>query len=316
VIAVIALNPALDVTHHVHGADWAGVNRPASVRAVPGGKGVNVARTLHALGADVLLLSMVGGSTGEEVRLGLSAAGIPAMFTEIAATTRRTFAVVDTKRNDVGLFNEPGPPITAAEYARFLAIYRDALSRCDAIVLSGSLPPGLPAGTYGDLIRTAASTGVPSFLDTSGDALRRGVAARPALVKPNHGELAVAVGRVLPCAGPAHQAAIVEAAHELRARGPEVVVVSLGEAGLLAVTGEGSWLAAPEPVTGNPTGAGDAVVAGLAYGHVLGRSWPERLRHAAALGAAVAAAATAGEFSHPDYLRALDGVQVMDLERT
>jgi tagatose 6-phosphate kinase len=194
VILVVALNPALDVTHHIHGVDWAGVNRPASVRAAPGGKGVNVARTLHGLGADVLLLGMLGGGTGDEVRLGLGAAGVPAVVTEIAATTRRTFAVVDTKRNDVGLFNEPGPLITTAEYARFLATYRDALGSCEAVVLSGSLPAGLPAGTYAELIRTAAAAGVPSFLDTSGDALRNGAAARPALVKPNHSELAAAVG--------------------------------------------------------------------------------------------------------------------------
>ncbi len=314
-IAVIALNPALDVTHHVHGVDWAGVDRPARVRAVAGGKGVNVARTLHALSADVLLLGMVGGSTGEEVRLALDAAGVPAVLTQIAATTRRTFAVVDTERNDVGLFNEPGPLVTAAEYARFLAAFHETMSSCDAAVLSGSLPGGLPAGTYAELIRAAAVAGVPSFLDTSGDALRGGAAARPALVKPNHAELAAAVGRVVPWAGPADLPAVAEAAQELRACGPEAVVVSLGEAGLLAVTEEGSWLAAPEPVTGNPTGAGDAVVAGLAHGHVLGRSWPERLLHAAALGAAAAAAATAGEFSRADYFRALEGVQVTDLRQ-
>ena len=180
-------------------------------------------------------------------------------------------------------------------------------------MLSGSLPAGLAAGTYADLIGIATAGGVPSFLDTSGAALRGGVGARPALVKPNHGELADAVGRVLPWAGPADLTAIVEAANELRARGPEAVVVSLGEAGLLAVTAEGSWLAATEPVTGNPTGAGDAVVAGLAHGHVLGRSWPDRLGHAAALGSAAAAAATAGEFSHADYFRALEGVQVTGL---
>ena len=312
---VIALNPALDVTHHVHGVDWAGVNRPASVRAVAGGKGVNVARTLHTLGADVLLLAMVGGGTGDEVRLALGATGVPAVFTEIAATTRRTFAVVDTKRNDVGLFNEPGPQITAAEYARFLATYNDALHGCDAVVLSGSLPAGLRAGTYAELIRTAAAAGVPSFLDTSGDALRAGAAARPALVKPNREELAAAVGRIVPWAGPADLRAVVRAARELRAHGPEAVVVSLGEAGLVAVTAEGSWLAAAEPVTGNPTGAGDAVIAGLAHGHVVRRSWPERLAHAAALGSAAAAAMTAGEFSYPDYLRALEGVQVTDLEQ-
>ncbi len=312
-IAVIALNPALDITHHVPGVDWAGVNRPASVQDVPGGKGVNVARTLHALGADVLLLGLAGGGTGDEVRLALDAAGVPARFTEIAASTRRTFAVVDTERHDVGAFYEPGPPITAAEYARFLATFRDAVSGCDAVVLSGSLPAGLSAATYADLISAATAAGVPSFLDTSGDALRHGVAARPALVKPNHDELAEAVGRAGLRASAADLPAVVEAAHELRTCGPQTVVVSLGTAGLLAVTEQGSWLAAPEPVTGNPTGAGDAVVAALVHGHVLGRPWPERLGHAAALGAATAAAATAGEFSPAGYVRALAGVQVTEL---
>jgi tagatose 6-phosphate kinase len=315
VILVIALNPALDITHRVDCVDWAGVNRPATVQAVPGGKGVNVARTLHALGVDVLLLVMVGGSAGDELRLSLVAAGLPGVFTEIAGSTRRTFAVLDTQRNQVALFNEPGSTITAAEYARFRVTFLAALSGCDAVILSGSLPAGMPAGTYADLIRAAAANGVPSFLDTSGDALRCGIAARPALVKPNHGELEVAVGRVVPWARPADLAAVVEAAHELRACGPEAVVVSLGEAGLLAVTADGCWLAAPEVVAGNATGAGDAAVAGLAHGYVLGRSWPERLRNAAALGAATAAAPTAGEFAHLDYVRALDGVQVTDLGR-
>ena len=81
-IAVVALNPALDITHHVDGVDWAG-REPAgrACTAVPGGKGLNVARTLHALGADVLLLGLAGGHTGAAVRTGLLAAGVPAVFT-------------------------------------------------------------------------------------------------------------------------------------------------------------------------------------------------------------------------------------------
>jgi tagatose 6-phosphate kinase len=90
-------------------------------------------------------------------------------------------------------------------------------------------------------------------------------------------------------------------------------VVSLGGDGLLAVTGEGTWHAAPTPqVAGNPTGAGDAVVAGLAHGLVLGRPWGERLRHAAALGTACVAAPAAGQFAEADYQRALSGTQVTE----
>ncbi len=83
----------------------------------------------------------------------------------------------------------------------------------------------------------------------------------------------------------------------LRAAGAEAVVVSLGPAGLRAVTGDGGWQAVPPAVEAvNPTGAGDAVVAGLTWGLVTGQPWPDRLRDAAALGTAAALAPVAGEF--------------------
>lgn len=313
-IAVVALNPALDVTHHVDGVDWAGVNRPVSVRSVPGGKGVNVARTLHALGVDVLLLGLVGGSTGQAVRSDLDTAGVQAQFTEIAADTRRTFAVVDSRRGEVALFNEPGPAVTEAEYDRFLASYGDVLGACGAVVLSGSLPACLPADAYAELVRVAAAAGLPTVLDTSGDALLHGAHAGPAVLKPNLAELAAAVGRPVPWAGPSDPAVVIEAAGELRELGAAAVVVSLGPYGLLAVTGDGAWLASAPQVAGNPTGAGDAAVAGLAHGLTLGRPWAERLRHAVALGSATTAAPVAGEFCPADYYSALDAVQVTDVD--
>jgi tagatose 6-phosphate kinase len=314
VIIVTALNPALDVTHHVAGVDWAGVNRPAWVGASAGGKGLNVARALHALGSDVRLLGLAGGITGAAVRARLNDAGVPSVFTEIAADTRRTFAVVDSVRGDVALFNEPGPQIEPDEYARFVRTYKQALTGCTTVVLSGSLPPGVRPDTYASLIQIAASAGVPAILDASGDALLAGVAAEPAIVKPNLAELSVAAGRDLRWT-PSDQAAVVKSAGELRDRGAVAVVVSMSADGLLAVTGEGIWHATAQPVAGNPTGAGDAAVAGLARGLTLGHDWPARLRCAAGLGAAAAAAPAAGEFLGSDLTMALAGVRVTELER-
>ena len=97
-------------------------------------------------------------------------------------------------------------------------------------------------------------------------------------------------------------------------RGAQAVVITLGPAGLLAATGDGCWRARPPAaVAGNATGAGDAVAAALAHGLVLGRPWDERLRHAAALGAATAAAPVAGEFRRQDYLGALSAVTVEEV---
>jgi tagatose 6-phosphate kinase len=311
VILVVALNPALDVTHQVPGVDWAGVNRPTAIRAQAGGKGLNVARTLRAIGAEVQVIGLAGGVTGERVRSALAELGVPAVFTRIGGETRRTFAVVDTVRGDAALFNEPGPPVAPGEYAAFRGAYERALAGCTAVVLSGSLPLGLSPGTYADLAGMAAAAGVPAVLDAHGEALLRGAAARPAIVKPNLAELEALAGRRLSTVSGVDKDAVALAARELRAAGPQAVVVTLGADGLWAVTADGSWRAVPSAaVRGNPTGAGDAVAAGLVHGLVLGRPWEERLRHAVALGTASAAAPVAGEFSPADYAEALAGVRV------
>jgi tagatose 6-phosphate kinase len=318
-VLVVALNPALDITHELARVDWAGVNRPAVVLERPGGKGLNVARTLLALGADVLVTGLAGGRTGDAVRSALAGTGVPARFTPIAGETRRTFAVVDAGRGQTALFSEPGPEVSAAEYARFRDGYRAGLAGSAAVVLTGSLPRGVAGDSYAALVRAAAAAGVPVLLDADGAALRHGVAAGPDVVKPNQAELAAAVpATAVPATAVPATAADDDgvawsavAAQELRAAGARAVVVSLGAAGLLAVTAEGSWRATPpHRVAGNPTGAGDAVVAGLAHLLVLGRPWPERLRHAVALGAAAAAAPAAGEFRTADYQEALAGASV------
>ncbi len=310
-ILVVCLNPALDITHHVESVDWAGVNRPTAVYARPGGKGTNVARNLHSFGIDVLLTGLVGGITGNAVGAGLRRLGVPAAFAPAGGETRRTFTVVDGG-GAVALFNEPGPQVSAAEFKRFRADYDAALAGASVVVLSGSLPPGLPAAAYAELIAAAAAAGVPAVLDTSGDPLRDGVAAGPAIVKPNIDELAALAGTSLRTAdGAPDLSAVTSAAAGLRDAGARSVVVSLGRDGLLAVTDEGCWLAHPPAVVGgNATGAGDAATAGLARGLLLGQPWPERLAHAAALGAAAVAAPVAGEFSHADYENVVDLVTV------
>ena len=323
-ILVVSLNPALDVTYRVDDADWSGVNRPAEVHIRPGGKGVNVARVLLALGADVLLTGLAGGITGNGLLADLSSGGLAADLVQIAGETRRTFAVVDSGRSQTALFNEPGPWVTPDEYARFRSTFAAHLAGSTAVVLSGSLPRGLPAGTYADLIALAADAGVPALLDASGEALLLGAAAGPAIAKPNLAELRAAASRDPAtarqhtgtqdcarswCCGPA--AAAAKAAVALRGAGAAAVVVTLGSDGLLALTAEESWHARPPEVSGgNTTGAGDAAAAGLAHGLATGTPWADRVVHAAALGAAAVAAPVAGEIDLAHYQRALAGVQV------
>jgi tagatose 6-phosphate kinase len=137
------------------------------------------------------------------------------------------------------------------------------------------------------------------------------------VVKPNLDELEDLAGQPLSLAGDGTgRPAVLEAAGELRDAGAGAVVVSLGPAGLRAVTADGDWRAVPPAVAAvNPTGAGDAVVAGLTWGLVTGQPWPDRLRDAAALGTASALAPVAGEFDPADYSRLRSNVMVAELSR-
>jgi tagatose 6-phosphate kinase len=136
------------------------------------------------------------------------------------------------------------------------------------------------------------------------------------MVKPNLAELAAAAGRSLGTEQAPDLAAVEQAARSL-APGASTVVVSLGAHGAVAAGPDGSWRARPpRPVAGNPTGAGDALVAGLAAGLVLRRQWPDLLRHAIALGTAAAGAAVAGEVSLADYERLVPQVRLERLAPT
>jgi tagatose 6-phosphate kinase len=156
---------------------------------------------------------------------------------------------------------------------------------------------------------------VPVVLDAHGEALRLGAEAGPAIVKPNLAELEELAGQPLSLAGDrTGRPTVTGAAAGLRAAGAESVVVSLGPAGLYAETAAGRWRAVPAAVdAANPTGAGDAVTAGLTLGLVRGQPWPDRLGDAAALGTAAALAPVAGEFRPEDYRRVRAGMTLSEV---
>jgi tagatose 6-phosphate kinase len=306
-ILTVTLNTALDLTHHVSRLVPHASHRVTAVTERPGGKGLNVARVLAALGHDTVVTGFVGGATGAILRDLLAdapATGGPRptdALVPVAGTTRRTLAVVDESTGDTTQFNEPGPAVTLAEWETFLASYDELLGAAGAVALCGSLPPGIHVGAYADLVRRARTAGVPVLLDTGGEPLRRGIAARPDLIKPNADELARLTGSRDP----------LTAAQDARRRGAHTVVASLGPEGVLAATEDGVWQAAPPaPVRGNPTGAGDSVVAALLSGLVTGLPWPDRLVRAVALSAATVAAPAAGEFDRPTYESLLTQVKV------
>ncbi|MFE9031503.1 1-phosphofructokinase family hexose kinase [Streptomyces iakyrus] len=301
-ILTVTLNTALDITYRVRSLRPHASHRVSEVTERPGGKGVNVARVLAALGHEVTVTGFTGGATGRVVQEKLAAVpGVVDALVPLSGATRRTVAVVDERTGDTTQLNEPGPTVTPTEWSAFQEAYADLLHTASAVALCGSLPPGVPVGAYAGLIRTARSFGLPVLLDTSGEPLRRGVAARPDIIKPNADELAELTGSHDP----------LRATQDARRRGAGAVVASLGPEGLLAATREGRWRATPPtPTRGNPTGAGDAVVAGLLSAWTDHLPWPARLTRAIALSTATVLAPVAGEFDRGTYEELLGQVSV------
>ncbi|MGH3717119.1 MAG: 1-phosphofructokinase family hexose kinase, partial [Micromonosporaceae bacterium] len=226
-ILTVTLNAALDVTYDVDRLTPHTTHRVSAVAERAGGKGINVARLLHALGEPVTATGLVGGHTGERIVDLLGADGVPAEFSEIAAESRRT--VVVRSDGDATGFWEPGPAVTAAEWSRFTERFRQLLTYVHVVVLSGSLPGGpdgagsVPTEVYGQLVNAARVAAVPVVLDADGEPLRHGLAARPTVVKPNADELAAVIGH-----RPETTAETADAARRLHRESGSAVVASLG----------------------------------------------------------------------------------------
>lgn len=281
-IYTVTLNPAVDKTVYVDDFTVDAVNRATRVRQDAGGKGVNVSKTVRELGGESVAFAILGGASGSFIAGALDEAGIAKQVFEIPGDTRTNTKVVDLARGTYTDINEPGAPVTRALLDDALAILALQVGEGDTVVLSGSLPAGAPADTYAAWTRACRKAGARVFLDADGDALREGLAGKPFLVKPNDAELGRLLGR--PVSGDER---IVEAARELLGRGVSQVMVSLGRDGAVFVTHDAVLrLRQPAVEVVSTVGAGDSVVAALAYAADRALPVEEAVRLAMAVGAA------------------------------
>jgi tagatose 6-phosphate kinase len=300
VILCVCPSPALDVTYHVERLVTGATNRARGVTHRPGGKAVNVVRVLHQLGVDTQLLAPVGGADGDRFAADLAALGVPTTAVETSTPTRRTLTVVDESCGAATLISEPAVIDCWDEVVR---VAEQLIAPADAVVVSGTLPSGAPVDGVGALVRLCHSHETPVLVDTSGSALRHALDARPTMIKPNLDELADCSSETDPR----------RAAPELAATYGTTVVVSRGADGVIAATPDRAWDVRPQFVTGNPTGAGDALVAGLARGLVAGLDLAELVRDAVALSAAAVLCPHAGEVDLAGYDEQRRGVTVQEL---
>jgi 1-phosphofructokinase len=284
-IATVTLNPAVDKSLTVRGFEIGKTNRGEVDCVDAGGKGINVAKVLKRLGATVCALGLLAGSNGRFILEALRAEGIPSDFVLVPGETRVNLKIHDAEKGTETELNEPGFRVTAPQLEELRKKIEAHAPQCEVMVFSGSLPLEAPPEIFADLIHIAGAHRTTCFLDTAGTSLKRGLASGPFMIKPNRAEVEELLKRPLTT-----RRELVQAARELIAMGTEQVLISLGAEGAVGVTRKEALFAAPPAVTvRSSVGAGDTMVAVMAYAAVEGIPFRPAFQMAVAASAATVA---------------------------
>ncbi len=309
-IVCVSANPGLDRRVRVNTFALGQVNRVTKVEVLPGGKAAHVAMAARALGARTAWIAFLGGAIGEQCAIELRQLDIEVVVIPTRAPTRVNLEVIDDSGQVTELLEPGGTPDTR-EQQEMLQVCVTKLNESwkqALVVISGSLPAGVPADFYSRIITSAHSAGSQVFLDTSGDALAANLAAQPDFVKPNRPEAEALLGRPVESSHAAQQAAA-----ELIARGARSAAITLGAEGLIWMeSSQGPcWIASPPRLTpSSAVGCGDVTLAGFAYASQQGWQGEHAVRFATACGAANCLARREGRIDVKDVEALLPQIKI------
>ncbi len=282
-IYTVTLNPAMDKTVEIPSLTVDAVNRIASVRTDPGGKGINVSKVISKLGGRSVAAGILGGDTGRSILSALKEMGLTTCFHFVPGETRTNMKIIDPVQHTNTDLNEPGVTVSEDVLEELLRELTAKAGKGDIAVISGSIPKGAPKNIYYIWTQAFREKGVKVILDADGDHLKEGIKASPFLIKPNDHELSGLAGRILntpeELAGTARKL--------IKECGISRIVVSMGSDGALYVTPKEIVYAEGLNVpVGSTVGAGDSVVAALAVAEEREMSLEDTVRLSMAAGAA------------------------------
>ncbi len=302
-ILCITPNPAVDRTARVGRLAFGEVLRPSHVVVLPGGKGNNVARVVHALGGLVATTGFAGGHAGQWLIEQLEAEGLNPRFVTVAAETRTTSVTIDDAGRSLMLY-EPGNPVGDADVERLLhSLATDSLPTASWVAICGSPPPGMGTQGYAAIVAACHAAGRPCLVDVGGDPLAAALGAQPDVVKVSRDEARSVTGERVGDA--------ISAATALVTMGARLAIVTDGPHGAAAADRDSTWeIRVPRIRAVDPIGSGDAFTAGLLVAFEAGRSIDEALAAGAAAGTANAESLGAGRLDVARQAALLDDIHV------
>lgn len=283
-IVTLTANPALDKSAEADHVMPEHKLRCRNLQQEPGGGGINVARAIKKLGGEAVAYFFSGGASGQVLQGLLDAEAVTHQPVPISNPVRESLTIYETSTTLQYRFNMPGPTVTATEWEACLSTMGQLQPRPDYLVASGSLPPGMPGDFYARLAQMAKREGIRMVLDTStSEALHLALEEGVFLIKPNLREF-----RFLADSDLEREADQEAFAREMVAKQQsQVVVVSLGAAGVLLISKDGcERLRAPTVPIKSKVGAGDSTVAGIVLALARNRSLREAVQFGVAAGAA------------------------------
>jgi tagatose 6-phosphate kinase len=309
-ITTVTLNAAIDKTYYLESFQVGQVWRVKKMRAVAGGKGINVARVIQQLGHSSHIIGFIGGHNGQFIRTALDDQKLKHQFVEVLGESRINLNIIDAETGTSTEILETGPSIEQYSLTSLIEILQVAAKSSKIVVLSGSLPPGIPLDFYKILIEIVQLEGALAILDTSGVSLEEALKAKPFMIKPNEDELRALTGCEL-----SSDAELLATIKMIMAQGIACVAVSLGSRGaVVGYQGRLYRVEAPKIEAVNPVGSGDSFTAGFAVALEKGLSIEECLKMAAAAGAANAMTEEAGHLNLEDYQQFLMQAKVTNLD--
>lgn len=307
-ILTVTMNASIDTRYQIDKFVIDDVNR-ATPQRTAGGKGLNVTRVLGQLGDDVVATGLLGGHLGDLFAQLMDDAGVHHDFARIAGETRICLNILH-EGNQTEIL-ESGPEVSASELAAFMDKFAKLAAQANVVTISGSVPRGVPADVYAQLVGIAREAGAKVLLDTSGATLDAVLAAevKPTLVKPNLSEINALLGTAFTPDQTAELRQAIEA--DGRFAGIGWVVVSMGAAGSVAfVDGKTLRAHAPRIECANATGSGDSTVAGFAHAIAAGSEPAECLRVATTCGTLNAMDPSTGHLAMEHWDEIYNGVEV------
>jgi len=279
-ILTITLNPSIDKTIYLEQFQTGSCNRASNTRSDLGGKGINVSTVLNHLKEDTLCMGFDFRESSIIERT-LTSRGLKHKFVTVEGDIRTNIKIFDTAHQLMTEINESGTFVSDSAVAEFLDEVDAFLEYTHILVLSGSIPPGVPTDIYRRLIRMAHQKEVKTVLDASGEAFLLGLEEKPFLIKPNSAEFEQAFKKEIRSG-----ASPIEVAQKLVADGIPYVCISMGSEGALLVDQKHTYLAKPLSVEAKGlAGAGDSMIAGICYAMRKHKTSEDMLRYAMAAAA-------------------------------